>query len=79
MEQLLRKGSDAMIYIDEVGLARKAQEQGCLYPGEVALFFDIRCPHCGKSQPVAATGHWGGPCVGCGKPTGKCFRWGGEE
>lgn len=33
------------------------------------LYTDVTCGHCGKVQPVAATGGVGGPCVRCGKPT----------
>lgn len=33
------------------------------------LHTDVECPHCGKNQPVAATGYLGGPCVQCGKLT----------
>lgn len=31
-----------------------------------AVFSDFECPRCGKTQPVAATGHVGGACIRCG-------------
>lgn len=37
--------------------------------GFIWLHTDIECPWCHKVQPVAATGHLGGPCVRCGKLT----------
>ncbi len=35
------------------------------------VYTDVTCPHCGKYQPVAATGYLGGPCVACGELTGR--------
>ena len=37
--------------------------------GDHWLYADVTCPHCGKLQPVAATGYVGGPCVQCGQPS----------
>jgi len=37
--------------------------------GETWLYTDVTCGHCGKEQPVAATGYVGGPCIRCGRDT----------
>lgn len=37
--------------------------------GDIYLYCDVTCPHCGKEQPALAGGHLGGPCVKCGKAT----------
>lgn len=40
--------------------------------GEIYLYMDITCPHCGKEQSVAQTNYVGGPCCNCGRLTGSC-------
>lgn len=48
--------------------------------GLVWAYVDVTCQHCGKEQPVMATGHVGGPCVRCGKATlGCCACEGGKQ
>lgn len=36
------------------------------------VYADVKCPNCGKEQPVAGTGYIGGPCCACGGLTGGC-------